>query len=367
VLNPTEPMFGVSVNNLSRVYGLPDLLRAAQEAEALGFDGIWVHDAPMARRTVAAWDPVAVLTAVAQVTKQLRLCTGIIQPHLRNPFQMAVTWATLHELSGGRTLMGVGLGAGVPRLVKREYQNVAALRTDAGPDPDALYAQRGKLFNECLDLLNRLWTQDKVTYHGQYYHLEEVTLGLARPTRSKPDILVAAGSYTASQLGGPRQHEWTEDAAGRFRLGRWQRVVQYGDGWITSDATPEEYAEAWARMQAHLAESPRRGVHLARAYNCFVNVNPDRERGHAELKAHLEEFHAPPFGDDLVARWGFTGSGEEIAERLSRYIERGVSIFQLVIGSTDQFGQMRLIARDVLPRLRAAYAAHRQAQAAHAS
>ena len=81
-----EIIAGVSINNVTGItgkrYELRDLMRAAREAEAMGFDGVWVHDGMTGRRTTAAYDPTAVLTAVAAQTERIRLCTGILIPHI---------------------------------------------------------------------------------------------------------------------------------------------------------------------------------------------------------------------------------------------------------------------------------------------
>ncbi|MGH2872519.1 MAG: LLM class flavin-dependent oxidoreductase, partial [Solirubrobacteraceae bacterium] len=83
------PIIGVSLNNLlgitSHTTKIADVLAAAREAEALGFDAVWLHDAPLGRRTVASYDTPMLLGAIAAVTERVRLCTGILQPHLRNP------------------------------------------------------------------------------------------------------------------------------------------------------------------------------------------------------------------------------------------------------------------------------------------
>src|SRR3712207_217422 len=105
----------------------------------MGFDAIWVHDAPLGRRTLASHDPANILAAIAGTTKKLRLCTGIIAPHLRNPVTLAQQWATLFAISEGRAVMGVGAGAGTPTLLHREFEALAALRHDSGLDPARLY------------------------------------------------------------------------------------------------------------------------------------------------------------------------------------------------------------------------------------
>jgi hypothetical protein len=98
----------------------------------------------------------------------------------------------------------------------------------------------------------------------------------------------------------------------------------------------------------------RSGEPFILAFNCFVNVNDDRGAAWDEIRQHLNDFHGPPVPDDLVDCWAVPGPGEVIAERLSRYVEQGVRLFQLVIGSRDELGQMRRLAREMLPALKGA-------------
>ena len=347
-------IFGVSINNVTgitgKAYTIHDLVHAGVEAEAMGFDGVWVHDAMMGRRTTAAYCPITALTAIAGKTRRLRLCTGILTPQVRNPVSTANQWATLYEISQGRAIMGVGMGAGTPTLIKRESEGLASLKHDTELSPAALYARRGKVFDECLDVMRRLWAEDKLSYQGDYFRFNEITLGYARPSEMPP-VLVGSGIYFPTEIGGPVHHGWKEKNAGRWLPGNLDRVVDYGDGWITVHTTPTEYAENWKVIEAIAAErQPERT--FARAFNCFVNVNDDQRAGWEAVKSHLEDFHGPPIRDDVVDRWAVAGAPKVIAARIKEYINVGVRIFQFVIGSPDQFGQMRAIADKVLPLLR---------------
>ena len=235
-------MIGVSVNNVTgitgKAYTIRDLVHAGVEAEAMGFDGIWVHDAMMGRRTTAAYCPITALTAVAAQTDRLKLCTGILTPQVRNPVMTAQQWATLYEISGGRAIMGVGMGAGTPTLIKREFEGLASLKHDTALNPAELYKKRGKVFDECLDVMRRLWSEDKLTYRGDYFSFNEITLGYARPSEMPP-VLVGSGIYFPTLPGGPVHHGWKEKNAGKWLPGNLNRVVDYGDGWITVHVTPE--------------------------------------------------------------------------------------------------------------------------------
>jgi coenzyme F420-dependent glucose-6-phosphate dehydrogenase len=347
-------IIGVSVNNVTGIteksYRIGDLLRASREAEAMGFDAIWVHDAPLGRRTLAAHDPLTILAAVAGRTKTLRLCTGIIAPHLRNPVTLAQQWATLFTISDGRAVMGVGTGAGTPTLLQREFEALAALRHDCGLDPARLYERRGALFDECLTVMRRLWSEDKLSFEGEFYRFRDVTLGEAKPDTTPP-VLVSGGIYFPQKPGAPVHHGWTEKHAGKFVLGPYKRIADLGDGWLTVHVTPEEYDVYWSRIQARSDEA-HAGKPVAKAFNCFVHVDDDPVRARQAVKDHLTDFHGPPVWDDVVDRWAVAGRPEQVAARLQEYIDRDVRIFQLVIGSPDQLGQMRLLADKVLPLVR---------------
>ncbi len=82
----------------------PELVHLARHIEDLGLDELWVGDEGPAR------DPFAVLAAAAVVTDRIRLATGITNPYVRHPGVAAASMLTIHELSGGRAVLGVGAG-----------------------------------------------------------------------------------------------------------------------------------------------------------------------------------------------------------------------------------------------------------------
>lgn len=336
---------GVSINYLSEIYDIQDMMDGASYAEELGFDAVWVHDAPLGRRTLAAWDPVTTLSAVAGNTDRVKLGTGIMQPHLRNPISLAKEWATMQEISEGRSLFGVGTGAGVDQLVSREYEALSAL---SETDPEQLYEDRSILFKESLEIIQSLWRDDKASYDGKFYDFENITLGAANPTTTPPTIM-AQGIYFPEEPGAPVEHAWREDWAGRYILGPYKRVAHLGDGWITCTPTPEEYSKCWDLIREELAVANKDPDEFIQAYNCFVNINEDKEQGHENIKEYLRRFHGPPVHDDLVERWGVTGTPDEIIETLDQFVDQGVELFQLVLASPDQFEHMERFSEEILP------------------
>ena len=246
--------------------------------------------------------------------------------------------------------MGVAMGAGTPTQINREFEGLASLKHDTNLNPAELCKKRGKVFDECMDVMRRLWSEDKVTYNGDYFRFNGITPGMACPSEMLP-VLMGSGIYFPTQLGGPVHHGWKEKNVGKYLPGKLQRVVDYGDGWITVHVSPEEYAEHWKTIEAAGAEKFP-GKKYAKAWNCFANVNDDPRKGWEGVRDHLEGFYGPPIHDDVVDRWAVAGPPEQMAARLQSYIDIGVNIFQLVIGSPDQLGQIRRIAEEVLPLLK---------------
>ncbi len=358
-----DVIIGVSVNNTmgitGKVYGLSELIEASQEAEAMGFDAIWVHDGMTGRRTSAAFDPTNVLTAVAAKTKRLLLATGVYIPHIRNPIHVAQAWATLWEVSEGRAIMGAGTGAGKDRIVQRQYGALAAVHGGQGHplDWETLFKRRTGMFGECLDIMNRLWTEDKFSYDGKHYKFDEITLGIARP-EEKPPVLVGGGIYIPQDGVGAHHYTWNKDVAGTFMMGPKIRqvVAEQGDGWLYVHSRAGEYNE----IQAELLDIAKDNVHgraprvLAR--NQFVNIDDDPRKAWENVQNQLTDFHGAPPGQDkcqadLVDRWAVAGPGKAVAAQLQEHIDHGVSVFQCVIASPDQQGMMKRIAEEVLPHI----------------
>jgi len=183
-------MIGVSINNLTGItghsYGLDEMVRSRARS---GIPGI--------RRSLGArcaFRPAdhGLLRqclhscAIAGCTTILKLCTGILQPHLRNPVALALSWPPCTACPAGGPSWGSAPVRGKGTLVNRQYEALAALRHKTDLDPSAIYHDRGRLFVECLEIMNRLWREDKISHHGEFFQFDEVTLGEARPATRRP-------------------------------------------------------------------------------------------------------------------------------------------------------------------------------------
>src|SRR4051794_15245538 len=134
-----------------------ELRRVAQRAEALGFRDLWVTENTLDH--VTCFDPVVVLTYAAAVTSRIRLGASVVVLAIHSPLMVAHQWATLDYVSNGRAVLGVGLG--------REHH----YRQFEIPEDGKV-----RRFREQLELIKALWTQEKVSYRGRFYQLDDGTM-----------------------------------------------------------------------------------------------------------------------------------------------------------------------------------------------
>src|SRR5213082_1766170 len=139
--------FGVNVNNreplIAPDYDLGMLLDLSEAVEDAGFESVWVGDSLFSK---PRYEPISLLSAISQRTSRVRLGTACMVSSTRNPLYLALEWATLDQLSGGRTILGTGMG-NPEEGVRREFE---ALGLD--------YAKRGAIFEEGLSVIRTLWT-----------------------------------------------------------------------------------------------------------------------------------------------------------------------------------------------------------------
>jgi len=156
------------------------------EAEAAGLDVMWLaelHNAPE-RSVLAA--PLNIATAVAARTRRMKIGIAVQVLPLCHPLRIAEEAATVDYLSQGRLIFGVGR-SGFPRT----YQAYGIS-----------YAESRERFAEVLEILKRAWTRETFSFHGQFYHLDNVCL-VPKPYQTPyPELRVAVNSPDTYQQTG---------------------------------------------------------------------------------------------------------------------------------------------------------------------
>jgi probable F420-dependent oxidoreductase len=297
-----------------------------RHAEDLGFDSAMVIDhlliAGPAYRTT--WlEPLTLLSALTGVTRTIRLGTLVLVLPLRDPVAFAKEWATFDVLSGGRSILGLGVGWN-----PEEFEAVRVpLR------------ERGRRMNEMLEAVTSLWHGNAVSYEGTYYQFRDLTIEPKPHQRPHPPIWIGGGTQPSEQI--YAQKVDTVDPVLR-------RIARYADVWVPhSSATADMVEGDWERIRGYMEELGRAPEAMGRVYSNFVHVlRPGQKPGDA----------APLFrrfsGMDLEywQQFYLLGEAEAVAERIRGKIDALGGVDHLVLNplAWDR-GTLDRLAGDVLP------------------
>ena len=199
------------------------LVELAVRADELGIDSVWVHDHVFNVGHVfdriggkPYYEPLTLLSFVAARTRRVRLGTSVLVLPYHNAIRLAKSAATLDVLSGGRLVLGVGVG-----LIERE------MRAMGSP-----YAERGAFTDEAIAVVRALWTQDEPKFDGKYSRFDGMKFS-PKPLQ-KPGIPIVIGGVSRPAI---------------------RRAARLGDGWQPLGMAPEALGQGIATLQeeAHAA------------------------------------------------------------------------------------------------------------------
>jgi probable F420-dependent oxidoreductase len=305
--------------------------RYLRRAETLGFEAAVTIDHLLTTPPAytCTWlEPIALLSALAGVTDRIRLGTMVLVLPLRNPVYFAKEWATLDVLSGGRSILGVGVG-----WAEEEFALMGVPRQE-----------RGRRTEEALELIRKLWAGDRVSYAGRHYQVRDLTIDPKPVQQPHPPIWIGGGSQPFEKIYG--QH--VADVTPVLR-----RVARYADAWVPhSSATPEMVARDWEVIDRTASEFGRKPADIRVVYSNFVHVLGRGDRPEA-VAGRFRTFS----GMDL-AYWQehyLLGEADAVAERINRRIAAvGGRVDWVVLNPVDwDLDQLERLAADVLPRVTA--------------
>jgi probable F420-dependent oxidoreductase len=204
---------GVHLPQYGRVAGPEAIKKAAQHAEDLGFLDVWVSDHvvhPVAQDYPSPYllDPLITLATAAAVTELVGLGTSVLVVPMHSPLELANALASLDVLSKGRLTVGVGVGWSEPEYVALGRQ----------------FRDRGRRLDEAIDLFRKAWSEDPLSFHGEYAAFDDVRV-LPQPGRRIP-IWIGGRSEPA-----------------------YRRAAERGDGYQAVGLTPEEAGPIVARIR----------------------------------------------------------------------------------------------------------------------
>jgi coenzyme F420-dependent glucose-6-phosphate dehydrogenase len=313
-----------------------DLLRYSVQAEQAGFDSVFVSDHLQPWRHDGGHAPAALpwLGALGASTERIVIGTSVLTPTFRyHPVVVAQAFATLGSLFPGRVVLGIGSG---------ESMNESPLGVE-WPEPKERFAR----FKEAIELIKLMWSEERVSYEGQYYTVDKATI-YDRPDVPVP-LYVAASGPAATRLAG-----------------------RTGDGYITtSGKSPSLYTDTLLpAIEEGVAKSGRQVSDLDLLMEVKVSFDPDPDRALQDTrfwgalalspdeKTGVEDpVEMQRLADALpieraASRFIVSSDPDEHVAQIMGYVELGFNHLVFHGPGPDQSRFLELYGAEILPRLR---------------
>jgi probable F420-dependent oxidoreductase len=283
--------------------------RFAIGAETLGYDSLWLQERIIGDFTML--EPVTLLSYVAGITTKLKLGTSVILLPLRNPVQLAKAYSSLDVISGGRTVLGVGLGGG-----------------HLGSHEDVFgYSREGRVtrFTEAVQIIKLLWTEPKASFQGRYWNFQEISME-PKPLQ-KPHLPIIFGGHHENAL---------------------RRAAKFANGWMgAGSSSSASFIREAARIRSFLDEAQRDPASFHFAKRVYLAVDKDKARGEKRIR---EWFARRYKNADLGPKVSIWGSSAECAEKIREIVHAGAQhiVFNPMF---DEMEHLEICAKEIMPHL----------------
>ena len=260
--------------------------RFVRQAEQLGYASLWTQERLTGTPTIL--DPLSFLGYIAGQTSKARIGVSVVVLPRHNPIHLAKTTATIAQMCHGRLILGVGLGSSPSDLTQYGLST----------------ARRVRRFLEHVEILKALWTQDNLTYHGDFYDLEGTNIAPKPVQQPHPPIWFGANAEAAVR-----------------------RAVKYADGWTGAGSSPRvNLAGNIALVQELLAADGRnqRDFPISKRVYLAIEENEDL------ALRRLSEWSANYYGSaEVPVQSAIWGSLAKVQEQLAEWSELGIDEFVL--------------------------------------
>ena len=283
----------------------PGRFRAVAElAEELGYHSIWAGEHLSFVNPIL--DLGVALATFAAVTRRILLGAAVVLLPLRHPGLVAKQAASLDYVSGGRLLLGVGVGGEGPGDF------------EAAGVP---LAERGARADEGIAALRRLFAERPAAFAGRFYRFEGVSVEPAPVQPGGPPILVGGRSEAAQR-----------------------RAGTLGDGWLPYLVSPRRFAAGVEAVRRHAHAAGRDPAALVHGVVAFARVEEDGDAAREGAREHLSRRYGMRFEVHHVERLCVAGSPEECAARVREYAAAGAAHLSLN-PAVDEDGFFRQVER----------------------
>jgi len=318
-------------------FGPRELLDFGILAEEVGFDSVVISDHFQPWRHTGGHAPFSFswLGALGERTRRVRMGTSVVTPTLRyHPAIVAHATATLGCLSPERVFLGVGTG---------ESMNEVPVGV-VWPEQKERFAR----LREASELMKRLWTEERVTYEGTYYHTHDATV-YDRPDPA-PGLYIAASGPAAARLAGRLADGFICTSGKKPELYRDTLIPAVHEGLEKAGRDPSEI-EMMIEMKVSFDTDESRALEDTRFWGALA-LTPDEKVG-VEDPIEMERLADALPVERTASRFIVSSDPEEQIAGIRPYLELGFTHLVFHHPGPDQARFLRLYAEQVLPRLRA--------------
>ncbi|MBM3926243.1 MAG: LLM class flavin-dependent oxidoreductase [SAR202 cluster bacterium] len=292
------------------------ILNMARAIESAGLDSLWVGDSLTAKPRL---EPLSTLAALAGITRRVRLGTAVMLAALRHPVLLAQTAATVDLISGGRLVLAVGAGGAFNAEQQKEWQTAGVKAS-----------QRGRRLEEAMEVVGRLGTEARVTFHGKHFHLQDVAMS-PRPVQPGGIPLLFACHLRAE------------------RPAQFDRAARIGHGYITISENPQGFEEIGRRVKERAAVHGKNFDTMQKVIYMTVNLNPDRRQALDESDRYLKLYYGVNIWRDL---WGPWGHPDLTTQRIREFLQAGATTVIVRFAAFDQERHLDSFLQNVWPNFR---------------
>ena len=318
-------------------FGARELLEFSVLAQEVGFDAVVVSDHFQPWRHTGGHAPYsfAWLGAVGERAQTVQLGTSVVAPTFRyNPAVVAQAMATLASLFPGRVFLGVGTG---------ESMNEVPATGMEWPG----FKERFGRLRESINLIQRLWQEERVSFEGKYYRTVNATI-YERPPEHIP-LLVAASGPTAAKLAGRVSDGLIVTSGKGMDLYRETLLPAFTEAARSAGRDPN----ALTRMiEVKVSYDHNKKRALEDTCNWAALALSSEEKTGVEDPLEMERLASQLPTERAASRWIVSDNPDDQVERIKPYIELGFNYLVFHSPAEDQERFLRLYGAEVLPRLR---------------
>jgi probable F420-dependent oxidoreductase len=287
----------------------PEAFRAYfRRAEELGYESAWAQEQILG--SAPQLSPIETMTYAAACTSRMRLGCVVFVSTLHSPVHLAKSLATLDQLSEGR--IDVGVGTGGPQRPFAAF----------GVEPERYVAR----FTEGVRLMKALWTQDRVTFDGQFWQLEDAAMEPKPRQKPHPPLWFGAAGPTALR-----------------------RAIRLGDGFFgAGSSTTEAFAQQVATVREALTAAGKSAADFPIAKRVYISIDSDADRARHRINAGLEKLYGrrvPTIEDAAIA-----GTLNDCLRAVRAVAEAGAELI-LFTPLRDPAWHAEQIATEIIPRV----------------